>query len=205
MKKNYQELFYEANKELLESKKTMENKHNANLNTAMLFFVGVLLFGSLFCFIQLPQEIHQVAILFLAACTCIFYGVTIIVLEAINDHNEKKVSEKIEYASKVFARSVLFEDIIGCLSKYFVINSDRSDIIIKIINENCWINPVDGTFDSQYICSEQMDSVGWMTSDTNDNRYFITAWKVNEDGFTFTYDKRLPDGTIYRIENSNKK
>lgn len=198
MKKNYQELFYEANKELLESKKTMENKHNTNLNTAMLFFGGITLFGCLFCLIQLPQEIHKVAVCFLIACLCIIYGLNSIVLETMKARKEKKITEEIEYAAKVFARSVVFIDIIGCLSKHFVINSNRSDIIMKIINESCWINSVDGTFDPEYICSEQIDSVGWMTSDTSGDRYFITAWKVTEDGFTFTCDKKVSDGTIYR-------
>lgn len=205
MKKDYQKLFYEANKELLDRYETTEKGNIGNniliyticfvLFTLCIFFV---LYFNLFPQVGIDKESSIYLVILSLFCGAISSGTICSLLITTKQVNHLRIlQEQIEHQSKIFARSLLFEDLIRSLSKKFIINDNRSNMIMAIINENCWINYVDYTFDPEYICADQFDSVGWQELDTSVNRYFITAWELSEHGFTITFDKKTPDGTIY--------
>jgi len=203
MKKDYQKLFYEANKDLLDRYETTERGNIGNnvliYTICFVFFticIFFFLYISLFPQVGIDKESSIYLVILSFFCGAIASGTIGSLLITTKQVKKLRIlQEQIEHQSKIFARSVLFEDIIRSLSKRFIINDNRSNTIMKIINENCWIH-YDYSFDPEYVCDEQFDNVGWITSDTSSNRYFITAWEVAEGGFTFICDKMLPDGTI---------
>lgn len=204
MKKDYKKLFYEANKELLDNHEATEQGNMGN--NVLIYTISFILFSiCIFYFLYLSyfpnSETEQERVIYVAILSLFFGGISSVTIGSLwittkQVNQLEKLHEQIEHATKIFARSVLFEDIIRELSKHFIINDNRSNIIMAIINENCWIQHSDYSFDPEYVCSDQFDSVGWQESDTSPNRYFITAWEVSEHGFSFTCDKKLPDGTI---------
>ncbi|MEI7919258.1 MAG: hypothetical protein WCH65_03490 [bacterium] len=206
MKKNYQELFYEANKTLFETyEKTNQISFGALFLTGTLWFVLLtpLIFYFLYstCFPQ--AETEQERILYVVIISLFFGGVISFLgigPALLTLYKEKKlqtIRKQIVYQSDLFARSVLFEHIVRQLSKSFLITSKENDVIMQIINDNCWIAYSDYSFDPNYVCVDTIINTNtFKMKIPTEMSYFLTSWEISEDMiYTFTFKKKLENGS----------